>query len=164
MKKLSFLTSCLLAIVLSNPAGAQFQTVAATETLLSTTKHLAKSSVSEKLLKKFEANFPGVQGMWVETGTGYVVRFTKKGVENWAYLNKKGDCESTIRYYTESELPAEIRHRVKSMYYDHSITSVKEIDHHQSTAYLITVEDKTSWKVIRVVEDEMDVWEEHNKQ
>jgi hypothetical protein len=28
---------------------------------------------------------------------------------------------------------------------------------------LVTIEDKTTWKVIRVVDGEMDVWEEHQK-
>jgi hypothetical protein len=52
---------------------------------------------------------------------------------------------------------------VKTNYYDYSITTVKEVSTIEGTAYLVTIEFKNNWKVIRVVDKEMDVWEEHQK-
>lgn len=79
------------------------------------------------------------------------------------FLTKRGNCQSRILYYTEKMLPAAIRNQIKSAYYDFAITSVKEVHHNKATAYLLTVADATTWKVIRVVNGETEVLEEYVK-
>ena len=52
---------------------------------------------------------------------------------------------------------------VRYGYPDYSIKSVREIHAANATAYLVTIEDATSWKTIRVVNGETDVYEEFKK-
>jgi hypothetical protein len=100
----------------------------------------------------------------MKTSNGFVVRYTANGIQNRAYLNRRGNYETCVRYYTENELPSEVRQQVKSSYYDYKITSVKEVNYNHSTAYLVTIEDATSWKIIHVVNREMEVSEDHAKE
>jgi hypothetical protein len=124
----------------------------------------SKTDVNDRALKNFKKNFTEVtDDVWIKTPNGYVVRFTSNGIPNTAFLTNHGNCQSCIRYYTERELPGDIRQQVKSTYYDFAITAAREVTNNGQTAYLVTIEDQTSWKVIRIVDGEMDVFEEHFK-
>jgi hypothetical protein len=68
-----------------------------------------------------------------------------------------------IRYYNEEKLPREVRHLVKSNYYDFSIYHVSEFRSNGKTAYVVVLEDKTSWKKIKVVDSEFEIIGEFSK-
>jgi hypothetical protein len=122
------------------------------------------TDVNDRALKNFKKYFADASAdVWVKTPNGYVVRFTSNGISNTAFLSNHGNCQSCIRYFTEKELPGDIRQQVKSTYYDFVIISAREVTYNAQTAYLVTIEDQTSWKVIRIVDGEMDVFEEHLK-
>src|SRR5215217_82543 len=96
-------------------------------------------TVDERVSKNFSKAFTGITNVnWGETNNGYVVRFTKDGILNDAFLTKKGNCHTTVRYYTEKQLPEAVCKQVKSEYADFNITSVKEVHpNNLPTAYLI---------------------------
>ena len=122
------------------------------------------AAVSDRVYKNFNKQFAGVhQATWIENKRGYVVRFTANGMQHHAYLTKQGYCKSIVRNYTEKELPEDVRHQVKSRYYDFAIANVTEVKHNQITAYLVTIADKTSWKILRLVAGEMEVWRAYTK-
>ena len=82
-----------------------------------------------------------------------------------AFLDKKGKVISQIRYYHEKELPAEV-HRVVSDFIRYNsdcqtIGLVREIITGAGTAFLVTVNGATGWKVLRVKGNELDIFEEH---
>jgi hypothetical protein len=85
------------------------------------------------------------------------------GIKNKVYYNKKGNYQCKVRNYYESRLPGEVRHMVKSNYYDFSIYCVVEISAKDKTAYVVKLENKTSWKTIKVVDNEMEVAEDYKK-
>ena len=172
MKKLPMIVIAWLSAAIF--ANAQDHSLASSDKLVSakpaskfetTIETPSKSiDVNDRIVKKFKKEFPGaMDAVWVQTKNGFIVRFISNGIQNWTFLNKGGNRLSTMRYYTETELPSDVRTQVKSTYFDFSISSVKEVNCNNLTAYLITIEDKTKWKVIRVVDGEMDVWEEHQK-
>lgn len=89
-----------------------------------------------------------------------MVRFFDNGVQTKIFYNKKGNQDAMVKYYTEDKLPNEVRHQVKSTYYDYSIFLVIEVTVGNKTAYLVKIEDKACTKTIRVMNGEMDVIEE----
>lgn len=125
----------------------------------------ARSSViSDRINQNFMAEFANVRdAKWAREKYGYIVSFTSNGMQHKAFLNKRGHCNSIIRYYGEENLPATVRHLVKSTYYDYAITSVIEVYHNRETAYLVTIADKATWKVIHIQNDEMTIRETHTK-
>ena len=165
MKKIIFLTAMLLpAIAITTTVHAQNKLALDNEKIIKAYEHGTKVLVSTRALRNFIKEFPSaIADTWIKTSTGFMVTFTLNGIQNRAFLTTRGNLESRIQYYTEAELPPDVRHIVKTNYYDYSITTVKEVSTEEGTAYLVTIEFKNNWKVIRVVDREMDVWEEHQK-
>lgn len=176
MKKLFITMVVHLAIVLSatkaiaqEPSIAHAGTPAAGPSAPAFANYSTGSSghsnaVSDRVSKKFEKSFANVtDAVWAKEANGFTVRFTSNGIQNWALFTKRGNYQGGIRYYTETELPAAIRHQVKSTYYDFAITTVKEVSYSGTTAYLVTIADETTWKVIRVIDGAMEVWEAYKK-
>lgn len=157
--------AAIAGVVITLTANAQYQYTASTNTYAS--KKIANTHRGSDTLAftKFHSRFANVRNdVWEAMPGGYVVRFTTKDdIQNWVYLTKKGAVIGQMRYYKEAQLPTDVRNQVRSSYYDFAITSAKEITHKGATAYLVTVEDATSWKVIHVVDRDMEVYEEHAK-
>lgn len=163
MKKHLFATAALaVAVAFATTANAQFELAANTKRPAAAPAALDIKSTP--VYKKFVKQFPdGQDDTWTKTREGFAVRFTVRGIVNRAYLDKRGNFDGLIRYYGEKDLPQDVRHQVKSTYYDYSIRLVQEVTRNGATAYLVTVEDKTTLKIIRVVDGEMDVREAFTK-
>lgn len=163
------LTGSSITVTAQNNLIARNNTPAAGFSAVSFGSSNANSSlhpltVSKRVMKKFAKQFTGVtDAAWVEDADGFVVRFTSAGIQNWAFLTSKGKCYGTMRYYTENNLPAAVRNQITERYADFEITSVKEVRHNKKTAYLVTIADDTTWKVIQVIDGKTAVWEEHEK-
>jgi len=121
--------------------------------------------VNARALKDFSKTFKAAaNATWYQTQDGgSVAKFKLDGIDTRVDYDRKGRWTSTIRTYTEENLPAEIRHLVKSTYYDYNIFLVQEVSVGDKTAYLVKIEDATTFKTIRVVDGEMDVYEDYKK-
>jgi hypothetical protein len=113
-------------------------------------------------------NVPDVK--WLKSVDGlFVARFTDKNIQTCVMYNEKGHYEYTLRNYKEDKLPTEVRHLVKSNYYDFSIFYISEVEkNNKSTTYTIGLEDRRSkdnilYKIIRVRDGKMEVLKEHLK-
>ena len=100
---------------------------------------------------------------WVTYPGGYVVYFTSDGISHRAYYTRSGHLECTIRDYFEKDMPADIRHMVKSAYYDYSIFLVNEVTSNGQTSYVVKIENKTSFKEITIDDQGMEVTGEFKK-
>ena len=124
-----------------------------------------RNEISTKAVRNFIRDYRNVtDAEWFRSPSGsFVVYFTSDIINNTIYYNKEGDAELIIRYYYEEKLPREVRHLVRSNYYDFSIYHVSEFTSNGKTAYLVVLEDKTSWKKIKVVDGEIEVINEFSK-
>jgi hypothetical protein len=72
-----------------------------------------------------------------------------------------------IRDYYEEKLPRDVRHIVKSAYYDFSIYCINEITVKGITTYVVTLTNKTNektfWKIVQVTEGEMGIVKEYSQ-
>jgi hypothetical protein len=101
---------------------------------------------------------------WFKSLNGlFVVYFTDENIKNWIFYNDRGTCEYMILHYYEEKLPAEVRDLLKTNYYDFNIYHVTEARRNGKIAYVAKMEDKTSWKTIKVVDGEIEVMEEYSK-
>ncbi len=112
-------------------------------------------------------NVPDVK--WLKSVDGlFVARFTDKNIQTCVMYNEKGYYEYTLRNYNEDKLPADVRHLIKSNYYDFSIFYISEVEKNNKLTYTIGIEDKRSkdnilCKIIRVRDGKMEVLKEHLK-
>jgi len=123
------------------------------------------ADINARALKQFSKAFKSAaNASWYETKEGgFVAKFRQDGIETRANYDHKGNWTGTIRTYTEENLPKEVRHMVKSNYYDYNIFLVQEVTVGNITAYLVKIEDATTLKTIRVIDGEMDVYESYKK-
>jgi hypothetical protein len=97
---------------------------------------------------------------WSRLKNGHsVVHFFSDSIETKIFYNRKGNAAGMIRYYTEDKLPYEVRHVVKSTWYDFSIFLVIEVTVNKKTVYLVKIEDPTCSKTISVADMNMEVTE-----
>jgi hypothetical protein len=121
------------------------------------TPDIPLASVSKRALNDFHKSFKNApDAKWYGTKEGdLMATFSNGDIKTRVYYSKKGTWTATIRDYTEENLPKDVRQVVKSTYYDFSIYHIAEVMIDNQTVYVITLEDKTSWKKIRVIDGEL---------
>lgn len=179
MKKIifAFVAGCIPALAVMNGAYAQKSSnnistkndVSFNKAIIPGNVNTANpGAVNARALKHFSREHQNAAGVtWITINDGFRASFILNGVSNKVYYNKKGNWKALLKNYTENKLPFEIRDMVKRAYYDFSINYVDEILTVESEGiptYIVHLEDKTSYKFIRVYNGEMGVWKNFKKQ
>ena len=117
--------------------------------------------MNSKIMKSFNKLFSDAKNIiWISDKKNIQsVYFERKGKATRAAFTKNGELKYAVTTYTEEGLPEEILFQVKNTYFGKSIFGVTEVQVQDKTAYLITLEDKTSWLHIKVLDG--DITEEH---
>jgi hypothetical protein len=66
-----------------------------------------------------------------------------------AHFDREGNLLATSRYITDSELPLNVITRMMKKYPDQKIHCVVEYDANGGTTYVITLESKTHWTILK---------------
>ena len=122
--------------------------------------------VSDKTFKSFKKAVKfSVNERWFKSDDGgSLVKYEdQKGIRCRSDFDKKGNWTATTRYYSEKELPKEVRSQVKSVYYDYTITTIEEITFSNHLVYIIHMHDETTWLNIRICDGEMDEFQKFAK-
>ncbi len=124
---------------------------------------LRKNEIKSKALRGFMKAYKNVTDeKWYKTSGGFVATFTRDEIIYHLEYDKRGNWLYTIRAYGENKLPDNIRHIVKSTYYDYDIGLVQETEspgifsgHYGNIlSYVIHLEGKTNW-INLLVDDEV---------
>jgi len=114
-------------------------------------------TVSEKVNKAFEQMFKNSsQARWYKLQEKFLVKFIMDDQENSALFTKGGQLIYHISYGTEKNLPAEIRHIVKTNYYDQTITWVYKVEQNDRSIWVISLEDPKDIVMVRVEDMELE--------
>ncbi|HUQ64800.1 MAG TPA: hypothetical protein VM101_01510, partial [Flavitalea sp.] len=125
----------------------------------------ALNEVSSRAIRDFNKNYKDITNVnWFQSSIGFIAAFVTEGnVKSFNYYDKKGVFQYMIRYYKEDRLSNDVRHLVKSKYYDFDINQITEVTRNGKMAYVIKLDDKDHWKTIKVVEDEIQELDEFSK-
>lgn len=123
------------------------------------------NSINKKIARDFSRNFSSASdiSIFTDASSSTLVSCKVDGVQNRITYDKRGNFVSNLRYYDQEGLPKDVRHQVRRTWYDYAIVYVVEVNYNQKTAFVITLEDRSSWKKIKVVDGEMEVMEEFIK-
>lgn len=128
------------------------------------TKIVSEVEVNINAVRDFKTNFRNATNVkWTLHENGASVFFTNDGMKMRSTYNQKGRKMYTLKYYDESRMPVELRQRVKSNYYDHNIAVVTEAITNSQTYYLVKMENAKEFLTIKVIDDEMSVYEQITK-
>lgn len=101
---------------------------------------------------------------WIEIKGGFVAMFNYNSMDYQVTYNKKGALIRTIRAYNEDQMPQELRHIVKSSYYDYDINRVHEIETPRNPIlYVVQLTGKNKIINLAICDGEMEVLQKFNK-
>ena len=143
---------------LMNTANAQF----AYSALNVNNGAFFNNNIHSKAMQHFIKEYKNATDItWCRLNNGMLqVHFFVDGIQTKISYNKQGHAVSMIRYYTQDQLPQEVKRMVKSIYYDFNIFLVTEVTVGSKTACLVKIRNETCTKTLRVMNGEMDVLEE----
>ena len=106
----------------------------------------------------------GKNERWYKLSGGYLAEFEEEGIHHKLVFDKAGNWLYTMREYTEKELSREVRHLVKSSYYDFTIGWVKEVIQDKTLTYVIHIDSPAEWKDLVVRDGEIEIQREFARQ
>jgi hypothetical protein len=120
---------------------------------------------NDKVLKSFHSTFTSPkQVKWYEHKDYYEVSFAQASVRANVKYDLEGNFLSSIRYYKETQLPANILYQVKKRYADKTIFGVTEIANAEEIYYFVKLEDSKRWMTIKVSSNgQMELYEKYRK-
>ena len=176
MKKISFLLIFAIAVMLLFGSDAYCQAAPLMNKeklnksviISSNTDNLALENikaVNAKMYRDFSKKFKDASDIQVDViNKKTMITCLKDGKKSRVVYTKRGICQHIVSTYGNEQLPEHIRNQIEFAYPRYSIFgTVIEVTANNKTAHLVTIEDKTSWKRVRVVDGEMDVYEEYEK-
>lgn len=94
--------------------------------------------VNEKVIKTFNEVFRNVSTpVWNVIGSYHEAFFVNASVKTRARFDSNGRLVQTLRYYTESSLPANVLYKVKQAYQGKEVYGVIEITNRNGVNYTI---------------------------
>ncbi|MEP6747872.1 MAG: hypothetical protein ABJB86_09100 [Bacteroidota bacterium] len=122
------------------------------------------NNIKTNAIRDFSKSFKNAQNVsWFVIKDGFSVKFSEDGVATKSYYDEKGRWVGIIRTYSQNKLPEDIRKQVRSTYYDYSIYNVNEVTVGNIKAYLIGIENDDNMKIVRIVDGEMDTYQDLKK-
>ena len=113
--------------------------------------------VSAKINKVFSQFFAGASNMrWYEINKKFLVKFIMNDQVIRALFTKNGQLVYHITYGTEGFLPTDVRHLVRTKYYDQKITRVLKVDQDKKNIWVINLEDEKDLIMARVEDVELE--------
>jgi hypothetical protein len=124
-----------------------------------------RNTVNPKAVRDFMRSYKSVSNeKWYQLQHGLVVIFSLDTIKYQVEYDRKGAWLYTIRIYNENILPRDIRHLVKSTYYDYAIRLVHEIETPRHTfTYIVLLDGTAEFINLRVSDGEMDEWQKFKK-
>src|SRR5258708_14884323 len=105
---------------------------------------------SEKILETFKQAFPKAEQVkWMEQADKYTVNFKEDGILTKSDYDKDGNFVSSLRYYTEKNLPVNIICKLQKKYADKKVFGVTEMTTDAAVEYYIKLEDATTWTTVK---------------
>lgn len=122
-------------------------------------------TISEKMLNSFKQTFPDAEQVkWLESADRYTVNFKENGILTKIDYDKDGNFVSSLRYYTEKNLPINILCRLQKKYADKKVFGVTEMTTDAVVEYYIKLEDADNWITVKSNADgNMQVVEKYKK-
>ncbi len=126
---------------------------------------LDRNRVSSRVIKNFVRSYKGVSGeKWYKLQDGFVSLFNLDDIDYQVAYDKKGTWIRTIRSYDESKLSGDLRHMVKSIYYDCGINLVQQIENPlDPLTYIIQLKGKTQIINLKIRDGEMTVLRKYTR-
>jgi hypothetical protein len=115
-----------------------------------------RNEINPKAVRNFLKEYKDVTtARWLKENNRFAVHFTHFGSATIVYYDKNGNFQSRVSIYSETQLPRDVRHLVKSKYYDQNITRVLNVKQYNRNIWVISLEDANEFIMARVEDMEL---------
>jgi len=122
------------------------------------------NNINSRAIRDFTVSYKNpTEVRWIILPEGFQVHCYDDGYQIRIRYDNRGKRICMIRDYGESKLPRDVRHVIKSQYYDYNIFTVSEITMRGRTIYIVKMSDATTWKTLCIEDGEMTCTEEYDK-
>ena len=170
MKQIIFVRLVVLAVasLFSTGAFAQLSAQSSFSGAVSSADKMALAgmkAVSEKMHSHFAKNFKNATDIRVRPEADHTqISFKENGTSASVQYNKKGKFQYSVRTYDADKLPEGIRDEVERNFPGYTVFGfVNDIDVLDKSAKLVMIENRNSWKRVRILDGQISVYEEYNK-
>ena len=121
--------------------------------------------VSVKMHKHFSKHFRNATDIHVRPEADHTqVNFQDNGTSTTVQYSKNGNWKYSVRTYDSEKLSDITRNEVERCFPGYQVFGfVNEIDVLNKTATLVMIENRDSWKRVRLIDNTIDVYEEYRK-
>ncbi len=127
-------------------------------------KSLRLNELNITAVRDFNRNYGKASDVkWVQTGHGTSVYFTFGGINMRSSYNSKGRKEYTLKNYGESALTPQLRHLVKSNFYDYAIDHITEVERNNHTYYLVKMSNNKEYVTVHISDGEITIFEKMHR-
>lgn len=133
---------------------------------LSGTRLLNRNEINIWAVRDFMERFEKVENaLWFATPKGgFEAYFVQDGYGDRVIYDKSGGWQMSLITYSEDKLARDIRAEIKSTYYDFQIVMVEEVRTNEGYEYIIYLEDKSGFRIVKVSkEGEMELLQDLEK-
>jgi hypothetical protein len=127
---------------------------------------LRRNEVNIRAVRDFLDRFDTVENaLWFAgPDDGFEAYFIQDGYGERIMYDKKGDWQMSLITYQEDKLPGDIRHAVKSIYYDFVIIMAEELHTREGVEYIVYLEDRSNIRIVKVNNQyELEILQDLNK-
>ena len=113
---------------------------------------LSRNEINTRAMRDFLDRFDKVDNaLWfLASDGGFEAYFIQDGYGDRVVYNKKGGWIQSLIMYGENKLPLDIRRQVRSVYFDFNIFLVEEVQTHEGVEYVVYLEDKLKYLLVKV--------------
>jgi hypothetical protein len=133
---------------------------------LGSTHMLARNEINLRALRDFLWRYDQEDhACWFYTANGgFESYFIRDGFGNRAIYDQKGNWLYSLITYGEDKLPRNTRSLVRSTYFDFDIVVVEEIQMNEGTEFIITMQDQSDIRIVKVnKEGDLEILQELRK-
>jgi len=166
MKKNSLmLFAGIIVSLLTTSSKAQTLHVSQPGSIATTEPLKVMSKAGHKALKNFNKQFEdGPDVKWFTGEETITASMKRDGKGMTIVFDRHGRWLRNMYHYSEAKMPRDVRHTIKTVYYDFDITLVQEIKEGRDTFYVVHLEDKDQYKQVCVFEGAIHILKEFTKQ
>ena len=124
---------------------------------------IGRSEIKINAIRNFKKQFTKADETWSTKEDGFRARFIQDDIRYMVDYDQKGNWVSTIRVYDESDLSADIRKTVKSIYIDYSIVKVIEVKIGKVLVHFIKMDNQSSLLTLHIMNGEINEIKNYKK-
>jgi hypothetical protein len=122
-------------------------------------------AINVKLYKDFSRYFPTASDIRTTTDKyNIMVNCEVNGVKTRVNYNNNGRWVSTLRMMETAQLPEDLTNDITEAYPGYKVSRGKEVIVGPHSAYLVDIENEITFRTVRIIDGEFDIYEEFRKQ